>query len=73
MARNNGITNLGVDDFTYLASTVLNTGISGVDVTTLQGQMQQGKKFAEFYLDKTNVYETVLNVYYHEIGDAPSK
>ncbi len=73
VARNNGITNLGVDDFTYLASTVLNTGISGVDVTTLQGQMQQGKKFAEFYLDKTNVYETVLNVYYHEIGDAPSK
>lgn len=73
VARSNGITNLGVDDFTYLASTVLNTGISGVDVTTLQGQMQQGKKFAEFYLDKTNVYETVLNVYYHEIGDAPSK
>lgn len=73
VARNNGITNLGIDDFTYLASTVLNTGISGVDVTTLQGQMQQGKKFAEFYLDKTNVYETVLNVYYHEIGDAPSK
>ncbi len=73
VARSNGITNLGVDDFTYLASTVLNTGISGVDVTTLQGQMQQGKKFAEFYLDKTNMYETVLNVYYHEIGDAPSK
>lgn len=73
VARSNGITNLGVDDFTYLVSTVLNTGISGVDVTTLQGQMQQGKKFAEFYLDKTNVYETVLNVYYHEIGDAPSK
>ena len=34
--------------------------------------MQQGKKFAEFYLDKTNVYETVLSVYYHEIGDAPA-
>ena len=72
MARSNGVTNLGVDDFTYLASTVLNTGITGVDVTTLQGEMQQGKKFAEFYLDKTNVYETVLSVYYHEIGDAPA-
>lgn len=70
VARNNGVTNLGVDDFTYLASTVLNTGITGVDVTTLQGEMQQGKKFAEFYLDKTNVYETVLNVYYHEVGEA---
>ena len=30
--------------------------------------MQQGDKFAEFYLDKTNVYETILNVYYHEVG-----
>lgn len=66
-ARDYGITNLGVDDFTYLASTVLNTGVSSVDVTTLQGEMQQGKKFAEFYLDKTNVYETVLDVYYHEV------
>lgn len=70
VARANGVTNLGVDDFTYLASTVLNTGITGVDVTTLQGEMQQGKKFAEFYLDKTNVYETVLKVYYHEIDNA---
>lgn len=66
-ARDYGITNLGVDDFTYLASTVLNTGVSSVDVTTLQGEIQQGKKFAEFYLDKTNVYETVLDVYYHEV------
>lgn len=66
-ARDYGITNLGVDDFTYLASTVLSTGVSSVDVITLQGEMQQGKKFAEFYLDKTNVYETVLDVYYHEV------
>ena len=72
VARNNGVTNLGIDDFTYLASTVLNTGITGVDVTTLQGEMQQGRKFAEFYLDKTNVYETVLDVYYHEVGNTPA-
>lgn len=69
IARENGVTNLGVDDFTYLASTVLNTGISGIDVVTLQGEMQQGDVFAEFYLDKTNVYETVLSVYYHEIAE----
>lgn len=47
---------------------IVATGITSVDMTTLQGTMQQGDKFAEFYLDKTNVYETVLNVYYHEVG-----
>ena len=72
VASNNGVTNLSVSDFTYLASTLLNTGISDVEVVTLQGEMKQGDVYAEFYLDKTNVYETVLSVYYHEIGDAPT-
>lgn len=71
VASNNGVTNLTASDFAYLASTALSTGISGIDVVTLQGEMKQGDVFAEFYLDKTNVYETVLSVYYHEIGDAP--
>ncbi len=70
IARDNGVTNLGVDDFTYLASTVLNTGISGVNVVTLQGEMKQGEVFAEFYLNRTNVYETVLSVYYHEVAES---
>ena len=67
-ASNYAVTNLGLNEFSYLASSVLATGITSVDMTTLQGTMQQGDKFAEFYLDKTNVYETVLNVYYHEVG-----
>ena len=67
-ASNYAVTNLGLNEFSYLASSVLATGITSVDMTTLQGAMQQGDKFAEFYLDKTNVYETVLNVYYHEVG-----
>ena len=67
-ASNYAVTNLGLNEFSYLASSVLATGITSVDMTTLQGTMQQGDKFAEFYLDKTNVYETVLNVYYHEAG-----
>ncbi len=70
IARENGVTNLGVDDFTYLASTVMGTGLNGIDVVTLQGEMEQGDVFAEFYLDKANVYETVLSVYYHELDEA---
>ena len=67
-ASSYAVTNLELNEFSYLASSVLATGITSVDMTTLQGIMQQGDKFAEFYLDKTNVYETVLNVYYHEVG-----
>ncbi len=70
VASANGITNLSTSDFTYLASTVLSTGITGIDVVTLQGELKQGENFAEFYLDKTNVYETVLSVYYHEIKNS---
>lgn len=61
------ITNLGVNEFGYLATSVLQSGLNSLDVTTLAGEMQQGERYAEFYLDKDAVYETVLNVYYHQV------
>ena len=45
-ASNYAVTNLGLNEFSYLASSVLATGITSVDMTTLQGTMQQGDKFA---------------------------
>lgn len=61
------VTNLGVNEFSYLATSVLSSGITSLDVVTLQGEMQQGEKYAEFYLDKDAVYETVLDVYYRQV------
>ena len=58
------ITNLGINEFSYLATSVLQSGVSSLEVTTLPGEMQQGEKYAEFYLDKSAVYETVLDTYY---------
>lgn len=61
------ITNLGVNEFGYLATSVLSNGITGLDVVTLTGEMKQGEKYAEYYLDKNATYETVLSVYYHQV------
>jgi len=61
------VTNLGTDEFSYLASTVLSNDVNGLQVVTLPGEMVQGDVYAEYYLDKTAVYQTVLDVYYHQI------
>lgn len=61
------VTNLGTSEISYLASTVLGSGISSLNITKLEGELVQGEKYAEVYLDDTSVYETVLDVYYTQI------
>lgn len=60
-------TNLGLDEFNYLATTMLARGLTSFDVVTLQGTMQQGDTFAEFYLDQDNVKQTVVDTFYHPV------
>lgn len=61
------VTNLGLNEFSYLASTVVSHGISSLDVVTLQGEAQQGDVYMEYYLDQDSVYQTVLDVYYTQV------
>lgn len=61
------VTNLGLNEFSYLASTVVNHGISSLDVVTLQGEAKQGDLYMEYYLDQDSVYQTVLDVYYTQV------
>lgn len=60
-------TNLGLDEFSYLATTMLEHGLTSFDVVTLRGTMQQGDTFAEFYLDQDNVKQTVVDTFYHPV------
>jgi anionic cell wall polymer biosynthesis LytR-Cps2A-Psr (LCP) family protein len=60
------VTNLGVNEFSYLTSAVLANNVTGLDMVTLDGEMVQGEVYAEYYLDRNAVYETVLNVYYRQ-------
>lgn len=67
VASEYSITNLGINEFSYLATSVLQNGITGLEVVALDGQMTQGEKYAEFNLNTTSVYETVLSVYYTQV------
>ena len=60
-------TNLGIDEFSYLATTMLQKGLSSFDLVTLQGEMKQGDQFAEFYLNQDDVYKTVVETFYHPV------
>ena len=62
-------TNLGLSEFSYLASKVIENGMSQIDVTTLTGEAVQGARYMEYYLDETSTYETVLDVYYTLVDD----
>ncbi len=57
-------TNLGIDEFSYIASTMIGQGVSGVDVVSLQGEMSAEGNHAAFYLDQDSVFQTVLDVFY---------
>ena len=61
-------TNLGVQEFTYLATVLLQNGMSELEVTTLAGEAVMGSQYVEYYLDEESVYQTVLDVYYTPIG-----
>lgn len=58
------VTDLGASDFSYLALSVVNNGITDVSMTSLSGELTQPNVYAEYNLDETATYETVLSVYY---------
>ncbi len=58
------VTNLGITEYTYLASSLLSNGISSFEMISLTGEMVQGPVYAEYYLDQDAIYETILDVYY---------
>lgn len=67
-ARDYSITNLGLNEFSYLATKVVGTGVTSLDVTTLKGEAKEGDSYMEYYLDKDSVYQTVLDVYYTQVS-----
>lgn len=62
-------TNLGFDQFSYLASTMLAKGMTSFDVVTLDGEMGEGETYAEFHLNQDAVYQTVLDTYYTPVDE----
>ncbi len=59
-------TNLSAQEVTYLITELVGKDLT-FDVTSIGGEMVQGDVYAEFELDETSAYETVLDVYYTQV------
>lgn len=61
-------TDLSLADITFLMGTFLNHGAT-FDFTAIKGELGRLGENAVYYLDETNVYETVLNLYYTKVEE----
>lgn len=61
------ITDLSTEELIYLAGIGLKTDIENVEIRLLPGEIVQGERYEEFYLDEDGVKEILLDVFYEEI------
>ena len=61
-------TNVDLSSVTYLATTLMSKGVTGLDAVSLPGEMKMGTKYAEFYMDTRAAYEMILSVFYNEVA-----
>lgn len=59
-------TNVDLSAVTYLATTLMSKGVSGLETVSVPGEMKMGTKYAEFYMDTRAAYEMILDVFYNE-------
>lgn len=69
LAGEYAITNLGPNEFSYLASVVQQNGMTALNATALTGEMSQPGKNSEYTIDQKAAYETVLNTYYTPVEE----
>lgn len=66
------VTNMNVDEITYLASVIAGYSFDGNDIYTLEGTTIT-KKFEEFYPDEAALKDLIIRLYYREIDAATGK
>ena len=63
------VTDIGTSEVTYLASLVLEHGISDGAMKTVPGEVTQGEVHAEFIPDDQGLYELIIDVFYKEVTE----
>lgn len=53
----------------YLASLLPGLQFSAEDIRMLEGTVQQGTIYEEFYLDEDALQETILEIFYDEVTE----
>ncbi len=61
-------TNLNVSRVSYLATNFIQKGNTGIKVETIEGEVNQGEKYAEFYPDEEKLFEQMLDIFYYKIS-----
>ena len=60
------ITDIGVNEVTYLATTVTGYGIETDAIKSIPGEVVLEEDHAAFYADETALYELILNTFYNK-------
>ncbi|MCI8692342.1 MAG: LytR family transcriptional regulator [Lachnospiraceae bacterium] len=61
------VTDISVDEVSYLATQVMGYSFDGEGMHSLAGVTVMGEKFEEFYVDEKSLYELILKVFYEEV------
>ena len=62
------VTDITVDEVSYLATQITDYRFDGGNLYSLQGETVKGDRFEEFYADEQALYELILKVFYEEVG-----
>lgn len=60
-------TNIGLNEVAYFSVTALRGGFNGLNMQSVPGEVKEGKKFAEFYVNEKEFFEMFLDLYYTQV------
>lgn len=63
------VTDISIDEVTYLAPIIVDYGFTGDSFRMLEGETTMGEKFEEFQADEEALYELIIDVFYEEVAD----
>lgn len=61
------VTDLSVDEVTYLASTAVDYSFDFENIVTLEGETEMGERYEEFYPDNDALKDTIISLFYKEV------
>lgn len=68
MVKDYIVTDISVDEMSYLASELLGYDIGGVKMYSIPGETVMGEKFEEFYVNEVGLKEQLLDIFYEMVN-----
>ena len=62
------VTNISIDEMSYLASELIGYSVANAKIYTVPGQTVMGKKFEEFYVDENALKQQMLEIFYEIVN-----